>query len=317
MRGRIRSIKPEVFLDEDLWFLEQETGLPVFRAFTGLWTQSDREGRFEWRPLALKAAVLPYWQGDFSRVLDALATRGFIVRYASGTREYGIVRTFKRHQAINGREPASSLPAPPKEYLAIPDTPGRVEDASSTRRPRDTCTPAGTEGNGTEGRGNDASATRAGPPRPPSAPPTSDSEASSPEASALLDAVAQSWEDISGQALRALDFEPVLSELLDRAEREDVEPAEMFARAARAFCADCAKRSQRPVLRWLIAQFGEWSAAPLEREDDDEKRLRLQRERQRVEQAKLEAELKREQEFVPPPPEFLSALKRIGNGGAP
>jgi hypothetical protein len=137
--NRIRTIKPEVYLAEDLWDLGQETGLPVFQAFTGLWCQADREGRFEWRPRALKSLVLPYWDGDFSRVLDALATRGFVVKYATGGREYGYVRTFSRHQSINSREAASILPPPPE---GEPENPtdsntstrgGRVGDASPTR----------------------------------------------------------------------------------------------------------------------------------------------------------------------------------------
>jgi hypothetical protein len=131
---RIRSIKPSIHTDEDLWDLEQETGLPIFRAFTGLWAAADREGRFEWRPRALKAAILPYWDGDFSRVLDALSTRGFVVRYASQGKEIGLVRTFTRHQVVNNREQASVLPPPP-ESPTDPPTPTReprVDDASPT-----------------------------------------------------------------------------------------------------------------------------------------------------------------------------------------
>lgn len=130
MKPRIRAIKPEVALDEDLWDLAQETGLPVYQAFTMLWCCADREGRFEWRPRALKAHCLPYWDGDFSRVLDALATRGFIVRYVSQGREFGLVRTFKEHQHINGKEPPSGLPPPPP-IVSIPQC-SRVNDASST-----------------------------------------------------------------------------------------------------------------------------------------------------------------------------------------
>jgi hypothetical protein len=151
MRGRIRTIKPEAFLDEVLWGLEIETGLPLFRAFTGLFTQADREGRFEWRPMPLKAAILPYWDGDFSRVLDALATRGFVVRYESGGRFYGHVRTFKKHQAINGKEPPSDLPEPPK----ITERSERVTDACDTREPRAPGFPAGREGNGRERKGTE------------------------------------------------------------------------------------------------------------------------------------------------------------------
>lgn len=129
MRGRTRSIKPETFTDEDLWDLGVETGLPILQGFEGLWCYSDRAGRFEWRPRTLKPFILPYWDGDFSRVLDALSTRGFVVRYACGTREYGVVRNFRKHQTPNNRENASELPEPPEDSA-------RVSHASSTREPR-------------------------------------------------------------------------------------------------------------------------------------------------------------------------------------
>jgi len=112
MKARIRSIKPESLLDEKLWDGEQETGLPLFRAFCGLWCHADRSGRFEWRARPLKAGILPYWEGDFARVLEALAERGFLVRYTVAGREYGLVRTFAKHQVVNQREAQSTLPGP-------------------------------------------------------------------------------------------------------------------------------------------------------------------------------------------------------------
>lgn len=115
MRGRIRTIKPEAFTDEDLWDLEVETGLPIFRAFTGLWCYADREGRFEWRPRPLKAAVLPYWDGDVAAVLDALERGGFIRRYVVDGVTYGFIPGFLKHQAVGAREAKSVLPPPPSD----------------------------------------------------------------------------------------------------------------------------------------------------------------------------------------------------------
>lgn len=129
--ARIRTIKPEAFQHEDLWDLGEETGLPIFQAFVGLFCQADREGRFEWRPRRLKAAILPYWDGDFSRVLDALTTRGFLVRYASGRVEIGCIPTFTDHQVVNARERKSKLPPPP-ENVQKSDTSTRA-DACPTR----------------------------------------------------------------------------------------------------------------------------------------------------------------------------------------
>lgn len=140
MRPRIRTIKPEAFTDEDLWDLEQETGLPIFRAFAGLWCHADREGRFEWRARPLKAGILPYWDGDFSRVLDALATRGLVRKYVCDGREFGVIPTFSRHQFINGKEPQSELPEP-AELIDIMVDP-HVDNASTTREAREAHVPS-------------------------------------------------------------------------------------------------------------------------------------------------------------------------------
>lgn len=120
MSGRIRQLKPVVFLDEELWALiEQNPELHLLQAFEGLWCQSDREGRFEWRPAMLKSQILPYWGGDFARCLDALCRGGFIVRYEVSGRTYGQVRSFHRHQRPNNREPDSAIPPAPLEQTQV------------------------------------------------------------------------------------------------------------------------------------------------------------------------------------------------------
>ena len=128
---RIRTIKPEFFLHEGLFEAEKETKLPLRIAFAGMWCAADREGRFKWEPRKLGIQILPYDGVDFSRVLDALATRGFIVRYACLTGDCGVIPSFLRHQVINNRERESELPEPSQTLI------NQAIDASSTREPRD------------------------------------------------------------------------------------------------------------------------------------------------------------------------------------
>lgn len=109
--ARIRTVKPELFRHEELFELEQETGLPIRIAFAGLFTVCDRRGRFQWRPRQLKLDVLPYDNLDFSRVLDALMTRGFVQKYENSGELYGCIPSFERHQVINNRESESDLPS--------------------------------------------------------------------------------------------------------------------------------------------------------------------------------------------------------------
>lgn len=139
--ARIRTIKPEFFRHADLFEAERETGLPLRLAFAGLWTAADREGRFKWKPRELKLDCLPHDEVDFSRVLDALTTRGWIVRYAVSGVEYGAIPTWKSHQIINNREKASDIPEPNENNVLTREA--RVDDASSTRL----------EGKGREGKG--------------------------------------------------------------------------------------------------------------------------------------------------------------------
>lgn len=143
---RIRTIKPEFFTHEGLYELEKETGLPIRVAFAGLWCVADKAGRFKWEPRRIGVAILPYDGIDFSRVLDALFTRGFIVRYrvkdacsdaseGANSGEYGAIPSFSKHQFLNNREKDSDLPEPcaAKEPDATMTREARVEDASGTR----------------------------------------------------------------------------------------------------------------------------------------------------------------------------------------
>jgi len=128
--ARIRTIKPEFFRHADLYDAEKESGLPLRLAFAGLWTAADREGRFKWKPRELKIDCLPHDEVDFSRVLDALTTRGWVVRYAVDGKEYGLIPSWQQHQVINNREKPSEIPEP-SENNGLTRA-ARVGDATTT-----------------------------------------------------------------------------------------------------------------------------------------------------------------------------------------
>lgn len=142
--ARIRTVKPEFFKHEEIYQAEIEEKLPLRLAFIGLFGVCDREGRFKWRPNQIKLDILPYDKVDFSLVLDALATRGFIEEYESEDGErFGFIPTFLDHQVINNRESESKIISP--------------FDASVTRNPRDLILHKGKgkEGKGKERNGRD------------------------------------------------------------------------------------------------------------------------------------------------------------------
>jgi hypothetical protein len=147
---RIRTIKPEFFTHEGIYEAEIATGLPLRLAFIGLWCAADREGRFKWEPRRLGVSILPYDSIDFSRVLDALSTRGFVVNYRVGDAIFGCIPSFTRHQVINNRESDSSIPEPSMGESIISQC-ERVPHACLTRASREKAEGKGREGERKEG----------------------------------------------------------------------------------------------------------------------------------------------------------------------
>ena len=153
--ARIRTVKPELFRHEGLFEAEESSGLPLRIAFIGLFTVCDRRGIFRWQPRQLKLDVMPYDSVDFSRVLDALLSRGFVKRYAMGSDEFGLIPSFERHQVINNKEKPALHPSIEESDAVFPYSPAD----ESTREPREgiaTISPLNPdqgEGKGREGNG--------------------------------------------------------------------------------------------------------------------------------------------------------------------
>jgi hypothetical protein len=109
--GRIRTIKPEFFRDEELSALPADTHL--FAA--GLLCESDDEGYFNANPRLLKGSIFPLRESSVSihDMLIQLAGIGYIAlgKGADG-KSYGRVVKFLVHQRVNRPSPSkySELP---------------------------------------------------------------------------------------------------------------------------------------------------------------------------------------------------------------
>lgn len=112
--ARIRSIKPEFFLDEELAALPPLTRL----LFVGLWTQAERPGRLKDKAVRIKATILPYDDCDIDAMLDELQAAGFIVRYTVHEHYCIAIRNFDNHQVFNN-ERESKLPPPPADSFSL------------------------------------------------------------------------------------------------------------------------------------------------------------------------------------------------------
>lgn len=153
---RIRTIKPEFFTHEGIQDAEAESKLPLRLAYIGLWCAADREGRFKLEPRRLGVQILPYDQVEFSRVLHALATRGFIVLYTVGDSCFGCIPSFERHQIVNNRESDSVIPDMESEGAEKALDKEKI-DACLTRasRQKDAC-PTPAKRKGREGKGGES-----------------------------------------------------------------------------------------------------------------------------------------------------------------
>jgi hypothetical protein len=111
-----RYIKYEFFLNEDVAALTL-----LARIFwVGLWTISDKHGRFPWKPKTLKAQILPHDDANTEVLLAELESaqpHPFVRRYEAEGQFYGEVVHWNRHQPINKRERESHFAYPgPADY---------------------------------------------------------------------------------------------------------------------------------------------------------------------------------------------------------
>jgi hypothetical protein len=108
---RSRNIKPGYFQNPDLAECS-----PLARIlFAGLWTIADKEGKMKDIPKKIKALILPYDDVDADKLLDELAERDFIVRYATDGWCYIAIPSWKRHARPHRDEKAEGYPDPPPQ----------------------------------------------------------------------------------------------------------------------------------------------------------------------------------------------------------
>lgn len=92
--ARIRSIHPGLATDETYMSMT----MAAKAAWPLLWTECDDNGIFEWKPIVLKARLLPYDNVDFSDLLAEYVRLGCVIKAEIDGRSYGAVRNFCRYQ---------------------------------------------------------------------------------------------------------------------------------------------------------------------------------------------------------------------------
>ena len=110
MRPRIRTLKPEIWADEEFGHLDPWARL----LFIGLITMADDEGRLRAPAAAVLGHVFPYDDIAPKRLsgwLQAIEEANLIVQYEDGRTQYVAITGWNAHQRINRPTP-SKLPAP-------------------------------------------------------------------------------------------------------------------------------------------------------------------------------------------------------------
>jgi hypothetical protein len=133
--ARIRTIKPELFFDDELAELSHVARL----VFIGLFCLADKEGILLDKPKIIKANLLPYENADMDSILNELSRKPFVHRYEVDGEKYLYVKNFKKHQRTHHTEAESTFPLFNGEIT--------VKQPISTRE-----IPEGKEGKGKEGK---------------------------------------------------------------------------------------------------------------------------------------------------------------------
>lgn len=106
--SRIRSVHPGLFTDEGFMGLSAVARVLLI----GLWVEADDQGVFEWKPLTLKARLLPADVVDVSALLGELVAARFVRQFEHDGKSYGAVRNFRRYQ--RPKKPNATYHLPPE-----------------------------------------------------------------------------------------------------------------------------------------------------------------------------------------------------------
>ena len=104
--ARIRSIHPGLFTDE-LYMALSMAGKAVW---PGLWTEADDHGVFEWKPLSLKARLMPCADIDIATTLGEYEALGLVIKFSEGEKAYGVIKGFCHWQ--RPKKPLNRFPLP-------------------------------------------------------------------------------------------------------------------------------------------------------------------------------------------------------------
>jgi hypothetical protein len=111
--ARIRSVFPGLFTDEAFAPLSDAAQILLI----GIWTESDDQGVFEWKPARLRIRLRPLKDGSLEPVLVELSSADVIRQFEAAGKQYGACRNFQKYQHPKSPTKVYPLPAELVEYV--------------------------------------------------------------------------------------------------------------------------------------------------------------------------------------------------------
>ena len=117
---RIRSIKPQFWLDENLGGISRDARL----LYIGLWNLSDDQGVFEWRSAKIKIQLFPYDTDITPTIIEEwltlLTETRDIFKFNFNSHVFGYIKSFLEHQEIKKPSKWIFAPVPPELKNSTP-----------------------------------------------------------------------------------------------------------------------------------------------------------------------------------------------------
>lgn len=129
--ARIRSIHPGLFTDEAFAML----GADAQMLLIGLWTESDDQGIFEWKPMTLRMRLRPTKDGHVEPLLAEISAAGCVMKYELAGRQYGAIRNFRKFQRPKKPNAIHPITDDIRTYVALSVASSELDDDEHSEVP--------------------------------------------------------------------------------------------------------------------------------------------------------------------------------------
>lgn len=147
--ARIRSVHPGLFTDEA--FAALSCDAQIF--LVGLWTESDDQGVFEWKPVTLRMRLRPTKDGAVEGILSELMEANCVAIYEIDGRKLGAIRNFRKFQRPKSPNRTHPTTGDIRNYVGLSPVISEIDDDGGGSFPGNGEKPPQMKGEDVGGRG--------------------------------------------------------------------------------------------------------------------------------------------------------------------